>query len=293
MRQFLVLGSVAVLAVLGMTGCSTAAMGAGALGAVAEAVAVNSQGKELRRRAQEQSDISAYEDAQTPVHVESEGAYIALIERMQKQGMWFASLAHIDALENRWKPSEDSSILRADALRHAGNLQASTALYEQLLKGRQASRALHGLGLNAAAEQRYAQAVLHLQTAQKLNPTDPALLSDLGFALLHVPGALGAGLPLKQAAQLEPQNPRIQSNLAVYLVLHGESSEASRWMAAHQMTAQQREQVFATAQRIAALQVQPQDRAKVSAVAPLPVPPVLCSQCLIFESRLWSKAPAL
>lgn len=54
---------------------------------------------------------------------------------MQQEGLWYASLAHIDALENQWTVSEQSTLLRADALRQTGNRARSATLYQQLLQG--------------------------------------------------------------------------------------------------------------------------------------------------------------
>ena len=45
------------------------------------------------------------------------GMYLGLIERMQSQGLYYASLAHIDAYEKQYGSSPDTILLRADALR--------------------------------------------------------------------------------------------------------------------------------------------------------------------------------
>ncbi len=43
------------------------------------------------------------------------GMYLALIDRMQAQGLFFASLAHIDAYEKQYGTTPDTVLLRADA----------------------------------------------------------------------------------------------------------------------------------------------------------------------------------
>ena len=45
------------------------------------------------------------------------GMYLGLIDKMQSQGLYFASLAHIDAYEKHYGVSPDTILLRADALR--------------------------------------------------------------------------------------------------------------------------------------------------------------------------------
>lgn len=186
---------------------------------------------------------------------------------MQQEGLWYASLAHIDALENQWTVSEQSTLLRADALRQTGNRARSATLYQQLLQGRYAARAQHGLGLIAAAEGRFDSAVAHMQSAQKKAPTDALLLNDLGYALLHTPQAINAALPLKQAAQLQPKNVRIQSNLALYLVMFASAKEAWDWMEQSSMSLEQRMRVLDHARRLGEA-----EQADASAISTLHMP---------------------
>lgn len=285
-----VAGSFFALALL-MTGCSTAAVGVGAVSAVADAVASNSHAKSSRLRAEMQTDMQAFEEAQLPKFEETQSSYLRVITQMQKEGMWFASLAHIDALESQWKVSEHSRLLRADALRHTGNAAMSSALYKQLLGGQFAARAWHGLGLLAAADGQFDLAVEHLQSAQKKSPTNALLLNDLGFALLHTTKGAHAALPLKQAAQLEPTNTRIQTNLALYLVMFGQTQEALAWMNQTAMTKEHRERVFATAQMLAS---EPAKAAQpINALALPDIPKSSgCGGCLIFEKNLAVNLPA-
>src|SRR5471032_1307964 len=77
------------------------------------------------------------------------GMYLALIDRMQSQGLFFASLAHIDAFEKQYGPTPDTILLRADALRQTGQLEPGWQAYSQLLKTPLASRGYRGLGLLA------------------------------------------------------------------------------------------------------------------------------------------------
>jgi Flp pilus assembly protein TadD len=287
----------AVCVTLGMallsTGCTTAAVGVGAASAMVQAAVGNSPAKESQRRADMQAEIQAQDDAKTPVNVESEWAYLNVVEQMQKKGLWFASLAHIDALEARWKPSIHSKLLRADALRNTSQAAASEVLYKQLLNSSVAPRALHGLGLLAASQGQFDAAVAHLQIAQKSLPTDSLLLNDLGYALLHTQRGSEAGLPLKKANQLDAKNVRIQSNLALYLVLFGQEKEALAWMAQTDMPKEQRLRILQQAQQLGLqAQVMP---APIQALGVVPVvqvdEPVNDASPLIFEKQLSLSAP--
>lgn len=293
MRQTrIVWASLGMVVALLTSGCSTAVGGASA---VVEAVTTNTHAKESRRRAEMQSDIQAFDEARAPAQVESESAYLSMVVQMQRQGLWFASLAHIDALEARWKPSDYSQLLRADALRQTGDKAVSTVLYQRLQNGPYAARAMHGQGLLAAAEGRFAEAATRLQAAQKLAPTDALLLNDLGYALLHTPRASEAGLPLKQAAQLQPKNPRIQSNLALYLALFAPPAEALAWMNQSEMSTEQRMRVLQQAQRLGngavSAEVTPL-QGWSAPQAPAPQPDAACQGCLIFEKQLGTPASA-
>lgn len=244
-----------------LSACSTA------VSAVADVMGTHTLATESRLRAEQQSDAQAFEERQTPNYTESEASYLRVIEQMQQEGLWYASLAHIDALENQWPASEQSKLLRADALRQTGNKTRSAALYQQLLQGRYAARAQHGLGLIAAAEGRFDSAVAHMQSAQKKAPTDALLLNDLGYALLHTPQAINAALPLKQAAQLQPKNVRIQSNLALYLVMFASAKEAWDWMEQSSMSLEQRMRVLDHARRLGEA-----EQADASAISTLHMP---------------------
>lgn len=270
------------VAIIAISGCSTAAVGASAVGAVADAMASNSHAKASRLRADMQTDMQAFEEAQLPQYEESQSSYLRVITEMQKEGLWFASLAHIDALESQWTVSEHSRLLRADALRQTGNQALSTVLYKQLLSGQFAARAQHGLGLLAAANRQFDVAVEHLKLAQKKSPTNALLLNDLGFALLHTDRAVDAGLPLKQAAQLDPKNIRIQTNLALYLVMFGQTQEALAWMNQTSMTKEHRVRVLERAQSLSGVEAPVNETSNE----------VRCASCLIFEKNLSMKAAA-
>lgn len=235
-----------VAALLLMAGCSTQM-----LGALASAATMSSQSASAEERAEKHALASTEAVAEKNPELETEPAYLQMVVQMQRKQLWFASLAHLDVLESKWKVSDESRLLRADALRHVSMQTESSRLYAQLLAGPKAASAHHGLGLLAAQAEHYSEAVVQLEAARKSAPTDALLLNDLGYALLHTDQPMSARLPLMQAAQLAPQNSRIQANVALFLLLHGEGTQVTEWMNQHQMGESLRLQVFAQAQRMA------------------------------------------
>ena len=165
----------------------------------------------------------AGEKAPTP---DNKGMYLGLIRQMQEQGMYFASLAHIDAYEQQNGSTPEVQRLRADALRETRQGAAADAAYRKLLSSSEASAAWHGLGLLAAQNRDYKTAVTLLREAVKREPTNPVMLSDLGYAMLRSGDIAAARMPLAQAAELAPDNRKMIGNLALLLLVSGEAEKA-------------------------------------------------------------------
>ncbi|HWH73815.1 MAG TPA: tetratricopeptide repeat protein [Methylibium sp.] len=142
--------------------------------------------------------------------------YLAVIEQLSRDGQHYAAYAHLQALEARHGGSPEVTLLKADALRASGDTQTAATLYGALLDTPLAARAYHGLGLIAGARQDFATAALLLDRAATRDPTHAGLLSDLGYALLLSGRPEQARRPLLTAAELAPQDARIQANLALY-----------------------------------------------------------------------------
>jgi len=158
------------------------------------------------------------------------GMYLGLIDHMQSQGLYFASLAHIDAYEKQYGVTPDTILLRADALRMTDQPEASASAYARLLQTPLASRGHRGLGLIAGASGDFSRAVDELQQAAQLAPTDASVLSDLGYARMRAGDINGARVPLMKAAELDQNNPKIASNIALYLLVDGEADRAQALM---------------------------------------------------------------
>lgn len=192
--------------------------------------------------------------------------YLNLIQRMQAQGLYYASLAHIDAYDKAYGVSPDTILLRADALRMTDQPAASAAAYTQLLKTPLAARGYRGLGLIAGAAGDFDHAVQALTQASELAPTEASLLSDLAYAKLRNGDVVGARVPLMKAAELDQHNPKIVSNLVLYLLAAGRSPDAQRLMNQQHLPADIRKDISNDAAKIATAV-----RAQQRAVATPPV----------------------
>lgn len=261
MKSTFALACGVTVVVLATTGCSIKT-----LDSVAAAMALTTQSERAQERAELHALAEKTATAETSPVLETQESYLQVIAQLQGKQLWFASLAHLDVLEQRWPASERSQLLRADALRQVGETQSSRAIYERLQQGSLSAKAQHGLGLLSAQEQRFGDAVRHLVAARAQLPTDALLLSDLGYALLHTAQAQDARIPLMQAAQLQPSNTRIAGNMALYLVLFGAPEAASEWMQQHQLTSAQKVQVFEQAQKLASVHAAASQKAQVAEV---------------------------
>ncbi|WP_183023752.1 lipopolysaccharide assembly protein LapB [Variovorax sp. UMC13] len=178
---------------------------------------------------QQRSDAAATFDANSAV-TDSASTYLKLVDRMQRDGLWFASLAHIDALEQRWGSSPDSLRMRADALRQTDQPSESRKFYAKLMGTALEAAGYRGLGLLAGSEADYPQAVSLLEEAQRRTPTDGVLLSDLGYAQMRAGRLAQARVPLMQALQLASDNVQVQVNAALYLQASGQATHAEALM---------------------------------------------------------------
>ncbi|MEM5385614.1 pilus assembly protein [Paraburkholderia phymatum] len=180
------------------------------------------------------------------------GMYLGLIDRMQAQGLYYASLAHIDAYEKQYGASPDSILLRADALRATDQPASSAAAYTQLLNTPLAARGYRGLGLLAGASGDFERASQVLETAVELAPTDVATLSDLGYARLRAGDVAGARVPLMKAAELDGHNRKVIGNVVLYLLADGQTARAQALIKDQKFAPDVRAQVRDEAAKVAA-----------------------------------------
>lgn len=212
---------------------------AGCASDAAKVYAQQNEAAQLRQQAEDK--------APTP---DNKGMYLGLIRQMQEQGMYFASLAHIDAYEQQNGSTPELQRLRADALRETRQTAAADGAYRKLLNSSEASAAWHGLGLLAAQSGDYKAAVSSLREAAKREPTNPVMLSDLGYALLRTGDIAAARVPLAQAAELAPDNRKMISNLALLLMVSGDAEKARAVMDKAALSAESRARIYGLAAEI-------------------------------------------
>ncbi len=191
--------------------------------------------------------------------------YLELITQMQRQGAWYASLAHVDAYRQRYGDTPALRLLHADALRETGQLPGAQTLYASLTSGPQAAAAWHGLGLIAVRNGDDTQAEQALARAVQLQPLNTDYLGDLGFARLRAGQLEQAREPLAKAAELAPGNVKANANLAVYALLRNDTATAERIFSSAALPEAARQEVRRLAQQLR----QPASRAAEPAHTPV------------------------
>ena len=199
---------------------------------------------------------------------DSRNTYLELIARMQQQGAWYASLAHVEAFRQRYGDRPALRLLQADALRETGQSDAAVALYRELSSGPQAAAAAHGLGLIAARRDDDAGSEQALARATQLQPLNTDYLGDLGYARLRAGQFDQAREPLAKALELSPGNAKATANLALWALLRGDQATAERLAAQANLNDETRRSIQQQAQQIRTRLQQRQAAAAVNAPAP-------------------------
>ena len=183
------------------------------------------------------------------------GMYLDLIRKMQAQGAYYASLAHIDAFRQRHGDTPELRLLLADAQRETGQREAAAQGYQALLKTPAlAAAAWHGLGLIAASGNDLAGAEQALATAATLAPLNATYQGDLGYALLRAGRLEAARTPLAKAAELEPGSVRAVSNLALWALVAGQTTQAEQMILRAGLPLSTRQEIYRLAQSLRAPQ---------------------------------------
>ena len=175
--------------------------------------------------------------------VNTQDTYLALVKQMQAKSLWYASIAHLDALEKQWGVSSESRLLRADALRQTGQLNAAVTMYQGLLGSVNDGAARYGLGRVAAEKGNFLQAALQMEQARMSNPVDSRLLTDLGYAYLRAHDLNAARTPLMQAVQLSPEDAQANVNLSLFMMVSGQSAQAEEFMRQRKLDGQTQQAV--------------------------------------------------
>ena len=184
----------------------------------------------MARQADAQIELARLQEKEARAEYNDQNVYLGLIGKMQQEGMYYASLAHIDAYQQKYGSSTALQVLRADALRETGQDDAALQAYRDLLGTDRAARARHGIGLVLGREGDFMRAAVELRQAAALEPVNAQVANDLGYALMRGGALQDARVPVMQALELDASNPRVISNAVVWMLATGKRSEATAMM---------------------------------------------------------------
>src|SRR6187402_2210375 len=103
-----------------------------------------------------------------------------------------------------------------------GELEKSRGMYESILKKDPSNVAVnHRLGIVHARQSNYDVAKKFFNDALRLNPSDPEILNDLGYACYLSNDYAGAESALERALKVDSQNRRATNNLALVVGSQG------------------------------------------------------------------------
>ncbi|WP_454733825.1 MULTISPECIES: tetratricopeptide repeat protein [Cupriavidus] len=218
------------------------------------AAALSGCGASLASRMSEQADaqveLSRLRDKQDRAGYDDKTVYLGLIGKMQEEGLYFASLAHIDVYEKRFGANPELTLMRADALRETSQDAQAVQAYRSLAETAAQARAYHGLGLIAGRQNNFAGAAAEFRRAAQADPTNPQVANDLGYALMRTGALAEARVPVMQALQLDGKNPRVVSNAAVWLAADGKPDQAASLMQRAALPEATRKAVMQEAERV-------------------------------------------
>ncbi len=244
------------------------------LAALSGCAANNNGAAAMHEQAEAQVELARLRDQTARAEYSEQAVYLGLIHKMQQDGLYFASLAHIEVYVQRFGAGPEIQVLRADALRETGQDKAATEAYQKLAasaKGADAAHAHHGLGLLAGRQDDFARAVMELREAAALDPVNARIASDLGYALMRAGALQDARVPVMQALELDARNPRVISNAVVWLMADGKRAQANAMMQKAALPEATRSAIRKEADRIARATAT-RDRAAARSGQPKPMP---------------------
>lgn len=216
---------------------------------------------DMSLRADADIEMARQRQSQEKSEITSPATYLSLIRKMQEQGLYYASLAHIDAYQQRYGRAPEIMLLRADALRETDQLAAADAEYRAVVGATSAmgagtqggllnAAAWRGLGIIAGRQGNFTEAARRLQVAAQANPTDASTASDLGYALMRAGEVEQARVPLMQAQQMAASSPKIAGNLVIWLTVNDRKDDAASLASHAQLTASARKAIDENVARV-------------------------------------------
>lgn len=164
--------------------------------------------------------------------------YLDAVRALIGQGQYYAAIAHIQEDRRTLGDAPELRLLEAEARRNLKQNRNAESLYQSVLRssatGPLAGKAHHGLGLLYAGYDLTAS-LRELREATRLRPTDAAIRSDTGFALMQARRFGEARTELATASELAPDNIAARNNLLILLYVQGDEAAAGRLAAQTQV----------------------------------------------------------
>jgi Flp pilus assembly protein TadD len=176
-----------------------------------------------------------------------------LADDMANEGKLHASLANLQSLPDSLPQVRQR---KARAYRLLGRSEAEP-LYRSLLGTCLAADGEHGLGQLASARGDNAQAMVHLQRAARLAPTDEKIRNDLGVVYLDQLRLQEARFEFMTAIELKQSDPLAAVNLVTLLIYQDNWGQAAQLVSQLGLSPEQVTEAQARAERLKASRTAP------------------------------------
>lgn len=187
-----------------------------------------------------------------------------MAQDMADEGRLHASLAHLESLPPNLA---EVRLRKARVLRLLGSDEAEP-LYKSLLGTCRAAEGEHGLGQLAAARGDNNSALMYLQAAVKLSPTDEKIRNDLGVVYLSQHKLEQARFQFLTALELKQPDTLAALNLVTLLIYQDDWTQAAQLVSRTGLTPDQVNEAQARAETLKSTPAPPVIKAdKVAAVA--------------------------
>lgn len=169
-----------------------------------------------------------------------------MAQDMADEGRLHASLAHLESLPPNLA---EVRLRKARVLRLLGSNEAEP-LYRSLLGTCRAAEGEHGLGQLAAARGDNNQALMHLQAAVKLSPTDEKIRNDLGVVYLNQLKLDKAKFQFLTAIELKQSDSLAALNMVTLLIYQDDWTQAAELVSRAGLTPDQVSDAQARAEKL-------------------------------------------
>jgi Flp pilus assembly protein TadD len=169
-----------------------------------------------------------------------------MAQDMADEGRLHASLANLESLPSTLP---EVRLRKARVLRLLGSNEAEP-LYKSLLGTCRAAEGEHGLGQLSAARGDNGQALMHLQAAVKLSPTDEKIRNDLGVVYLNQLKLEQARFQFLTAIELKQSDTLAALNMVTLLIYQDDWTQAAELVSRTGLTPDQVNDAQARAEKL-------------------------------------------